>query len=250
MRPIIRTGRVAIALLILALAAGAFPETAAPGAAARKLATLGDIAAEGNASSLDYAKARNAAAAAAAAVPALVKAKSSTLAATYSYSSVKTGASDAGNSFGAALSIPLLDQVGLSASVSSDLSSIVSASLNPLAHSDARAQALIAYEKALAAEENAGRAAGRTAVKAALAWMGQIRQLATQEKVTALKQEAYEAAKASNAVDGAMTTLDDLVPPSRIGPIRGATSQRRRRPSERRRRRFTLPSAPRAPRPR
>jgi outer membrane protein TolC len=196
MRMSLRTGRAALALLILALAAGAYPE-------AKKLATLDEVAAAGLANSLDYAKARNAVAAAAAAVPALVKAKSSVLATTYSYDNPKTSS--------IAATLPILDQIGLSASVAQDLSSTLSASLNPLSHSDTRTQAQIAYQKALAAMDDKGRTAGSEAVKAALTWMSRSRQVATQEKLTALKEEAYMATKAANALDPTTTTLDDLV---------------------------------------
>lgn len=188
--------RAALALLIVTLAAGAFPETA-------KLTTLEEIAAAGVASSLDYAKARNAVVAAAAAVPALVKLKSSTLSTTYTYDDMKRTS--------ASISLPVIDQIGLSASVTQELAATVSATLNPLAHSDARTQAQIAYQKAVAAADDKGKAAGTKAVKAALAWMSLKRQLDTQEKLTALKKDAYDAAKASNAMDGVTTTLDDLV---------------------------------------
>jgi hypothetical protein len=211
----IRTGRAALAVLILALASGAFPQAKVSGAGAAQLATLDEVAAAGKAASLDYLKARNAAAAAAAAVPALVQAKSSTLAASYAYTgdsaSSKGGSGGGASGFSASAAVPLLDQIGLAASVSSDLSATVSASLSPLAHSDARTQATIAYQRALAAEEEAGRSAGDTAVKAALAWMSMSRQLATQERLAALKKDAYDAAKASNAIDPLTTTLDDLV---------------------------------------
>jgi hypothetical protein len=48
-------------------------------------------------------------------------------------------------------------------------------------------------------------------VKAALSWMSLKRYLDTAEKTAALKKEAYEAAKAANALDPENTTLDDLV---------------------------------------
>jgi hypothetical protein len=193
----IRTGWVALALLMLALCAPAFPE-------AKKLYKLDDIAAAATASSIDYAKARNAAAAAAAAVPARIQAKSSTLTSSYSSGGTADG-------FSLSAAVPLVDQVGLSASFSDDLSSCVSATLSPLSHSDTRSQALISYAKALAAVDEQGRSAGRAAIKAALAWMSKSRLLATQAKTTVLKEDAYNAAKASNAVDSTTTTLDDLV---------------------------------------
>jgi hypothetical protein len=195
MRAIKKTGRAALVLLALVLASGAFPD-------ARKLATLDEISTAGRSSSLDFAKAESAAAIAAAAVPALLQAKSSTLSAAYAYE---------GDGLTISAKLPILDQVSLAASVSPGSSSSVSASLSPLAHSDARAQALIAYAKALAAVDETGRKAGSNAVKAALAWMSQGRRLDTAEKTAALKKDAYDAAKSANALDPENTTLDDLV---------------------------------------
>jgi len=196
-----RTGKAALALLILTLATGAFPEASSPGKAPKTLSTLDQIAEAGKASSLDYAKAQNALAVAA--VPALVKLKSSVLSTTYAYDEpAKTSVS---------ASLPIIDQASLSASVAQDLSSSFQASLSPLEHSDTRAQALISYAKAQAASEDAGATAGSKAVKAALSWMSQKRQLETAEKTAALKKDAYEAAKAANALDPKNTTIDDLV---------------------------------------
>jgi hypothetical protein len=205
MRPAMRTGRAALALLIVVLAVRAFPEPA-------KLATIDEIAAAGASSSLDYAKAKNAAAIAAAAVPDLIKLKSATVSAEYGYKGSSSGSSTgASDGITLAASVPIVDQIALSASVSPESSSSVSASLSPLAHSDSRAQALIAYAKALASADEAGRTAGSKAVKAALAWMSLKRQLDTVEKTAALKEESYAAAKAANAIDAESTTLDDLV---------------------------------------
>jgi hypothetical protein len=204
----IKASRAALAILLAALAAGAFPQAAS-------LATLDQIAAAGQANSLDYEKALLAARKAEASVPDLVKVKSSTVTGSYSYSGAKSGASassGAGVADGvsASLSVPLVDQASLSASVASDLSAKVSASLKPLAHSDARTQAQIAYEKAVAAADEAGRSAGSVAIKAALKWMSLNRQLATQAKVVTNKEEAYKASKAARELDPDSYSLDDV----------------------------------------
>jgi hypothetical protein len=202
----INASRAALAILLAALAAGAFPQAAS-------LATLDQIAAAGQANSLDYEKALLAARKAEAGVPDLVKVKSSTLTGSYSYSAAKSGAggsSGAADGVSASLSVPLADQASLSASVASDLSAKVSASLKPLAHSDARTQAQLAYEKAVAAADEAGRSSGSVAVKAALKWMSLERQLATQAKIVSNKEEAYKAAKAARELDPDSYSLDDV----------------------------------------
>lgn len=204
----IKASRAALAILLAALAAGAFPLEAAS-------ATLDRIAAAGRANSLDYEKALLAARKAEAGVPDSIKLKSSTLTGSYSYSGAKSGAgassgTGAAEGVSASLNVPLVDQASLSASVSSDLSAKVSASLKPLAHSDARTQAEIAYEKAVAAADEAGRSAGSASVKAALKWMSLSRQLATQARVAANKEEAYKAAKAARALDPDGYGLDDV----------------------------------------
>jgi trimeric autotransporter adhesin len=210
------TGKAALALLILTLAAGGFPEAGPTGTelkssspAVRKLSTLDEIAQAGKESSLDYAKARNTVASAAADVPALVKAKSSTLSAAYTVADSSSSTSATGVSVSA--SVPIIDQVSLDASVAKDGSTSVSAAMSPLSHADTRAQALITLAKAQASADEAGRTAGSAAVKDALTWMSLKRQLVTLEKTASLKEEAYAAAKAGNALDATNITLDDLV---------------------------------------
>jgi hypothetical protein len=212
-RPGQATGRAALVLLALCLAAAAKAEP-------ERLAGLAAIAARGEDRSLDYAKAMNAAALAAADLPSLVKLKSTTLTASYtaassSYSTYSGSSSSSSSSsstgFALAADIPVVEQLGLSASVKADKSGSVSASLSPLAHSDTDEQARVAYDKAVAAADEAGGKAGAAAVKAALAKMSLDRQLATAERAAELKKEIYEAAKAANVIDPKTTTLDDLV---------------------------------------
>jgi hypothetical protein len=204
--------RAALAILLAALSTGAFPQG---GPQAASLTTLDQIAAAGKENSLDYAKALLAASRAESNVPGLIKAKSSTLTGSYSYTGAKTatGSSAAGAStdgVSASLSVPLVDQASLSASISSDLSSKVSASIKPLAHSDTRTQAQIAYEKAVAAADEAGGGAGSDAVKAALKWMSLKKQLATQQEAVSYRDEAYRAAKAARDLDPDNYSLDDV----------------------------------------
>jgi hypothetical protein len=205
--------RAALAILFAALSVGAFPQG---GPQAASLTTLDQIAAAGKENSLDYAKALLAASRAESNVPGLLKAKSSTLTGSYSYSGAKTAAgvptasTASTDGVSASLSVPLVDQASLSASVSSDLSSKVSASIKPLAHSDTRTQAQIAYEKAVAAADEAGSGAGSDAVKAALKWMSLKRQLATQESAVSYREEAYKAAKAARELDPDNYSLDDV----------------------------------------
>jgi hypothetical protein len=194
--------RAALAILLVALATGAFPQATA---------ALDRIAAAGRENSLEYAKALLAAKKAESNLPDPIKAKSSTLTTNYSYTGAKSqggGASSDGVS--ASLSVPLVDQASLSASISSDLSSKVSAAIKPLAHSDSGTQARIAYEKAVAAADEAGRSAGSAAVKAALKWMALRRQLATQEKTVSNEEEAYKAAKAARELAPADFSLDEV----------------------------------------
>ncbi len=199
--------RAALSMLLAVLAAGAFSQASKP-------ATLDEIAAAGKENSIDYAKALLSASKAEASIPGLIKAKSATLTTSYSYAGARTAASlssattAAGSS--AALSVPLVDQASLSASISDDLSSKISATLKPLAHDDTRTQALIAYEKAVAAADEAGRGAGTDAVKAALKWMSLKRQLATQERSVAYREEAYRAVKAARELDPENFSLDDV----------------------------------------
>jgi len=198
--------RAALAILLVALAAGGFPQ-------ATTLSTLDEIAALGKEKSLDYAKALLSARQAEADIPALIKAKSSTLTTSYSHAGASgtSGASESStDEVTASLSVPIVDQASLSASVSDDLSSKVSASLSPLAHADDRTQARIAYEKAVAAADEAGMSAGSSAVKAALAWMSLERQLATKDALATNYEEIYRATKAAREIDPDNVSLDDV----------------------------------------
>jgi len=198
-----RAGRAALVILLAVLAAGAFPQAAG--------LSLDEVAARGRQMSIDYAKALLAARKAESEVPGLIKAKSSTLSATYSYSGATAGLDgDASDEISASLNVPIVDQASLSATVKDDGSSKVSASIMPLEHSDTRTQKQIAYEKALAAADEAGRSAGDQAVKAALEWMIAERVLETKAKAAAHAEDAYKAAKAAREIDPGNVSLDDV----------------------------------------
>ncbi len=205
MRVAIKTGRAAFVILLVALAAGAFPQTVT-------LSTLEEVAELGRKVSIDYAEALLAVEEAELEVPDLVKIKSSTLSGSYSYSGADASGSSslASSGFSTSLSIPLVDQLSLSASLADDLSGEVAATVKPLVHDDTRTQKKIAYEKAVAAAEDAGRNAGVAAVKAVLAWMAAERQLATKERAAVYAEDAYAAAKAAYDIDPDSVSLDDV----------------------------------------
>ena len=195
-------GKIGFAVLMGVLSFRAFPE-------AKKLSTLDELSAMAQTSSLSYQSALAAARSAELAIPDLILAKSSTLAASYSSAADSSTSTKEGLTFKA--TIPLIDQVSFSATMYSSLAGSLAATVNPLAHSDTRTQAEITYEKALAAVDEAGRSASSTAIKAALSWMSAVRTLETKQKAVAVEQDSYEATKQANAIDATTTTVDDLV---------------------------------------
>lgn len=191
--------RMILGALLACLALGAFGEP-------KRLSSLDEIAAMARTNSLGYQKAVAAARSAELAIPAAIKLSSSTLVTSYTYDEaapLKGGS--------VKLTLPIVDQVALSASVSGDLSGSLAATISPLAHSDTRNQALINYEKAQAAVQEAARAASETAVKAALTWMSASRALETRQEAVKVKEDTYQATKQANAIDPDSTTMDDLV---------------------------------------
>lgn len=203
MRYGINASRTALAILFAALAVRVFPQPTA-------LANLDEIAAAGRKNSIDYAKALLAAKKAEANVPDLIKVKSSTLTGSYAYSGSASVSDATTDGVTASIDVPIVDQISLSASFSSERASKISTTVKPLSHADTRTQAQIAYEKALAAANEAGRSAGFTAVKAALKWMSLKRQLETQRMIVANKGEAYQAAKDAYDLDPKNYDLDDV----------------------------------------
>lgn len=188
-------------LFMAAFAGAAFAEPVA-------VTSLSEVAAMARTNSLASQEAAAAARSAELAVPELFRIGSSSVATTYSWTA---SADDALEGASVKLTMPLLDQLGLSASVSGDLSGSLAATLSPLAHADDRAQALIAYDKAQAAVGEAERAASDTALKAALSWMCAARDLETKRLAVAVMEETYDATKKANAIDPASVTIDDLV---------------------------------------
>jgi len=198
--------RAVVSYLALVLTAGA-----AIGAWAGPVtvSSLKDIAESGKVNSLDYARALNAEASAFDAIPAVLKFGSSSLSTSASYGQSPAGTFLLGGSVSA--NVPIIEQAGLSLSIDDSLSASLGATVNPLSHSASRTLALISYEKAQAASIEAGKAASINAIKAALTWMSQKRKLETLRKDVQVKKDAYEAAKASNALEPDVTTTDDLV---------------------------------------
>ncbi len=173
------------------------------------LSSLGDIAALGKKNSLEYAKAQIVERSALDAIPSVFKLDSSSISTSASYASAPDGLPSLGLS--ASANVPIIEQVGVSLSIDDSLNASLGASVNPLSHSASRTMALIAHEKAQAATVEAGKTAATNAIKAALSWMSQQRKLETLRKDVELKKDAYEAAKASNAIEPDITTTDDLV---------------------------------------
>jgi outer membrane protein TolC len=207
MRLQIKPGRIAFVILLLGLAAGAFPQ-------ALTLSTLDEIAATGREMSIDYARAKLSAEKAASEVPDLLKIKSTSLSGTYSYTGAKTGlpgpSANPTSELSASLDVPLIDQVSLSASIKDDGSGRVNAAVKPLYHADTRTQKMIAYEKAVAAMEDAAKNAANSAVKAALKWMASERLLATKERAAVYAEDVYKAAKAARDIDQSVVSLDEV----------------------------------------
>lgn len=93
--------------------------------------------------------------------------------------------------FNASVTIPVLEQVSLSGSISDDLSGSASLSLSPLAHSDGKEQSEFNLESAYINAETARLNAEEGAVSAALNWMSAWRNYETQKLETELNQEKY-----------------------------------------------------------
>jgi outer membrane protein TolC len=172
----------------------------------RTLSSLDEIAGAARDNSLTYKQAQLAAQSARLAVPDFLGLKSSSLATTYTY-----GDGSFLDGLSAKLTLPIVDQASVSASVSGSGSGSVSATLSPLAHSDARTQAQIAYQKALEAVSYQYNSVSMSAVQAALSWMGAERELETKASAVANAQAVYEATKQGNAIDPKTITMDDLV---------------------------------------
>lgn len=180
---------------------------------AKTLSTLDEIAAWAQENNISYQEAVLTARSAELAIPDLILLKTSTLATSYSNYSDSSSSTSSSVKKGLTVkaTIPVLDQVSLSSSLSDDLSGSVAATVNPLLHSDTREQARVTWEKALAAASEAGRTASATAIKDALSWMSAARNLETKQQAVKVQEDTYEATKQANAIDPKTTTVDDLL---------------------------------------
>jgi hypothetical protein len=202
MMPSKNGSRLGLAVLLASLSLAAFSE-------ARTLATLDDIATQARTSSLSYQQAEAAARSAEIAVPDVLKLLSSTLAT--SYSSVADSTTSTSKGLTMTATLPILDQLSLTGKYVIGGSTTLTATATPLSHADTRYQALITYQKALSAADEAGRSAAVTAIKDALAWMSAARTLETEQRAVQVMEDTYEATKAANAIDATTATVDDLI---------------------------------------
>ena len=115
---------------------------------------------------------------------------------------------DAGWGAGAALNVPVLDQLGINAKINQDKASQISISVNPLYHSDSSAQLALVYRKALLQAEQILIQTEQSVQGAALAWMESQRKIEYQKSLAQIKQIAYEDEKVRYSVGEA--TLDDV----------------------------------------
>jgi hypothetical protein len=202
MSPARKLASLALAIPLIALASTAFAEP-------KTLGTLDDIAAEARRSSLSYQQALAAARSAQIALPGFLNLESSTL--STSYASYADSSSSTSKGLTVSASLPIIDQLSLTGKAVVGGSDTIGATLTPLSHADTKYQALIAYQKALAAADEAGRSASEAALKDALSWMSAARKCATLEASVKVMQDTYDATKAANAIDAATTTVDDLI---------------------------------------
>ena len=115
---------------------------------------------------------------------------------------------DSGWDAGAALNIPILDQLGLSAKINQNKVSQISLSLNPLYHSDSTAQLSLAYKKALIQAEQVLIQTEQSARNAVLSWMASQRKIDYQKSLAQVKRISYEDEKVRYSAGEA--TLDDV----------------------------------------
>jgi len=108
--------------------------------------------------------------------------------------------------YSAGVTVPVLDQFSLSASIDQDNDITSALNFTPLAHDDLKEQDIIAYEKALIDAEQSALDVRNEAVTAALTWMDLSRQLNTQDARATMKGTAYEEEKIR--YDAGESTLD------------------------------------------
>jgi hypothetical protein len=111
-------------------------------------------------------------------------------------------------SFSSELSVPVIEQLTLSAKIDETLNSEFGLTLKPLAHSDTREQAEISYKGAVITAEAAGYYAENGALSAALDWMNSIRDLKHMEQAAAVAEIQYNDDKVR--YEEGEITLDEL----------------------------------------
>lgn len=94
--------------------------------------------------------------------------------------------------YSASVSLPLLEQLGVSGRIDQDSLYQLGLSVNPLYHSDSSRQLALAYRKALLQVEDLSISVGKEARQSALAWMTSLRKSHYQEELAALRKAAYE----------------------------------------------------------
>lgn len=187
--------------LVPALLLALFLFLAAGGLAGAEPLTLEAAVVQAQKSNVDYQNALLALDRAAAALPSPVNWKNVSVSATQKQTSGsgtegQPGYQPAASTTNLGLNLPLFDQLGASASVDQDGNAQVGLTANPLSHSDSAVQSRISYEKAVLAAAQA-RTSLETAVrKAYLAQVAAQAQRDLQVRKTALKETAYQDAKA------------------------------------------------------
>jgi len=110
--------------------------------------------------------------------------------------------------FSSTLSVPIIEQVSLSGTITDDLSGQIGISLSPLAHSSGSKLSEIEYNKAMVTAESARISAEIGALSAALQWMSANRELLAQKIDAELAEIMYKDDKVR--YDLGEITLDDL----------------------------------------
>ena len=111
-------------------------------------------------------------------------------------------------SAGAGVTVPLLDQLSLNASLDSEENREYGMTLSPLNHSDDRVQQDLAWQKAAAAAEMTAVAAENSAISAVLNWLAVNRNAELQRELTAVRETIYRDEKVR--YEAGEATLDDV----------------------------------------
>ena len=113
-----------------------------------------------------------------------------------------------GFGFNSTLTVPVIEQISLSASMADDLSGQIGISLHPLSHSAGNELSEISYNSSLLSAESARINAENYALSSALNWMSANRELSAQKINAELTENLYQDDKIRYSVGE--ITLDDL----------------------------------------